>query len=111
MKFTMEQIRNIAKEIMDQFKHQDVLDVDDNASISMAMENGSKIVTKLNYDSIQKIIIKLIYDDLIVEDRLNEEVREILEQYQDEIDDKNLEYSSLFKMIKRKLVKERGLVL
>jgi len=111
VKFTMEQIRNIAKEIMDQFKHQDVLDVDDNASISMAMENGSKIVTKLNYDSIQKIIIKLIYDDLIVEDRLNEEVREILEQYQDEIDDKNLEYSSLFKMIKRKLVKERGLVL
>jgi hypothetical protein len=42
---------------------------------------------------------------------LNEEVRDILEQHQEEINKGNIDYQKMFMMIKRKLAQERGLVL
>jgi hypothetical protein len=49
--------------------------------------------------------------DLMVEDRLNEEVRQILEQYADEIARGSVQYHDMFKLVKAKLVKERKLIL
>jgi len=54
---------------------------------------------------------KLILDELMVEDRLNEEVREILKKYESEIEKGKLDYRKLFEMTKQKLVKQRNLVL
>jgi len=54
---------------------------------------------------------KLILDELMVEDRLNEEVREILKKYEVEIEKGKLDYRKLFEMTKQKLVKQRNLVL
>lgn len=54
---------------------------------------------------------KLILDELMVEDRLNEEVREILKKYEAEIEKSKLDYRKLFEMTKQKLVKQRNLVL
>uniref|UniRef100_A0A7C4AJ32 DUF507 family protein n=1 Tax=Thermodesulfovibrio aggregans TaxID=86166 RepID=A0A7C4AJ32_9BACT len=54
---------------------------------------------------------KLILDELMVEDRLNEEVREILRKYETEIEKGKLDYRKLFEMTKQKLVKQRNLVL
>lgn len=54
---------------------------------------------------------KLILDELMVEDRLNEEVREILRKYEVEIEKGKLDYRKLFEMTKQKLVKQRNLVL
>jgi hypothetical protein len=54
---------------------------------------------------------RVITDDLLVEDRLNEEVKEILRAHTDEIDRGNIDYSRMFAMVKRQLVKERGLIL
>ncbi len=54
---------------------------------------------------------KLILDELMVEDRLNEEVREILRKYEAEIEKGKLDYRKLFEMTKQKLVKQRNLVL
>lgn len=56
-------------------------------------------------------IRRLITDDLMVEDRLNEEVKEILREHTAEIDRGNIDYSRMFTMVKRQLVKERGLIL
>lgn len=111
MRLTKEQIKNIAVEIVNQFAMQDVLDLSDNAIIEIGMEDGTKRVSKLNFDGIMQIIIKLIFDDLIKEDKLNEEVRQIMLEYRDEIDQKNIRYGDLFKMIKKKLANERGIVL
>ena len=47
----------------------------------------------------------------MVEDKLNEEVRQILEAHRDEMRLNNIEYYKMFSIIKRKLVKERGLIL
>lgn len=54
---------------------------------------------------------KLILDELMVEDRLNEEVREILKKYEAEIEKSKLDYRKLFEMTKQKLVKQRNIVL
>jgi hypothetical protein len=56
-------------------------------------------------------IRRLITEDLLVEDRLNEEVKEILRAHTDEIDRGNIDYARMFTMVKKKLVRERGLIL
>ncbi|RME65643.1 MAG: DUF507 family protein [Nitrospirae bacterium] len=54
---------------------------------------------------------ELLMEELTVEDRLNEEVREILKQFEHEIEAKRLDYRKLFEMTKRKLIKERNIVI
>ncbi len=54
---------------------------------------------------------RVLVQDLQVEDRLNEEVREILRGHADQIDRQNIQYHEMFKLIKSKLVRERKLIL
>jgi hypothetical protein len=54
---------------------------------------------------------RLIMDDLLVEDRLNDEVKVILNAHTNEIDRGDIDYSRMFSMVKRQLVRERGLIL
>jgi hypothetical protein len=56
-------------------------------------------------------IRRLITEDLLVEDRLNEEVKNILRAHTSEIDRGNIDYARMFAMVKKQLVKERGLIL
>ena len=56
-------------------------------------------------------MVRVIADDLMVEDRLNEEVRELLRQHMDKIDRANVVYHELFKTLKAKLIRERKLIL
>ena len=58
-------------------------------------------------ERIQRVII----DDLMVEDRLNDEVREILRVHARDMDERRVDYSKMFQLIKSKLVRERGLIL
>jgi hypothetical protein len=52
-----------------------------------------------------------LLEELMVEDRLNDEVREMLKKYEGEIQKGHLDYRKLFDLTKHKLVKERNLVL
>jgi hypothetical protein len=54
---------------------------------------------------------QIILDELMVEDRLNEEVREILKKFEPEIEKGRLDYRKLFELTKQKLVKERNIIL
>jgi hypothetical protein len=54
---------------------------------------------------------ELILDELSLEDRLNEEVRELLKSHALEIEKGRLDYRKLFDLTKQKLIKERNLVL
>lgn len=56
-------------------------------------------------------VARLITDDLLVEDRLNEEVKELLRAHSAAMERDNVDYARLFAMVKRQLVKERGLIL
>ena len=56
-------------------------------------------------------IARVIADDMMVEEKLNEEVREVLVQHSNEMQRSNITYTEMFKMVKKKLAKEKGIVL
>jgi hypothetical protein len=56
-------------------------------------------------------IISLITDEFQKEDKLDQEVREILSTHMEKIRKENIEYQTMFRMIKTKLAKERNIVL
>ena len=69
---------------------------------------------KLEVDSESRVaaaIAKVITDELMVEDRLNEEVRETLIQHAAEMERSNVTYTEMFKMLKRKMAREKGIIL
>jgi hypothetical protein len=69
---------------------------------------------KIEVDSETRVaegLVKVITDELMVEDRLNEEVREVLVQHSGEMERSNITYTEMFKMVKRKLAREKGIVL
>lgn len=81
---------------------------------------GRKIVKtlvreeKIQLDSESRIveaIVKVITDELMVEDKLNEEVRDVLVQHSNEMQRSNITYTEMFKMVKKKLAKEKGIIL
>lgn len=52
-----------------------------------------------------------LVEDLAVEDKLNDEVRELLQKHADALRDSGADYHEAFKRAKAKLVRERKLVL
>jgi hypothetical protein len=62
-------------------------------------------------EQVTSMIKELILEELMVEDRLNDEVREILKKFDSEIEQGRLDYRRLFDMTKHKLVKERDIIL
>jgi len=56
-------------------------------------------------------VANLITDEFQKEDQLDQEVREILGKHMEKIRKENIEYQTMFKMIKTKLAKERNIVL
>jgi len=65
-------------------------------------DNKNRLVESLN---------NLITDEFMNEDKLDQEVREILNQHMEKIRRENIEYQTMFKMIKTKLAKEKDIVL
>jgi hypothetical protein len=53
----------------------------------------------------------VIEGELAKEDQLNQEVRELLKQYQRQIDSGQIDYQRMFTMVKRQLAKERGVII
>jgi hypothetical protein len=69
---------------------------------------------KLELDSEARVVQevgRVITDELMVEDRLNEEVREVLIQHASEMERSNITYTEMFKMLKKKMAREKGIVL
>ena len=56
-------------------------------------------------------LMNLITEEFQKEDKLDQEVREILSEHMEKIRSENIEYQTMFRMIKTKLAKERNMVL
>lgn len=61
--------------------------------------------------SLRERILAVMEAELGVEDRINEEVREILKDYADEMRNTGVSYQDMFKVVKNKLVKDKKAVL
>jgi hypothetical protein len=68
------------------------------------------IIETPNPDAVAESIANLIIDELAVEDRLNDDVRDILEQYSDYMRRENVSYSDMFRRIKTQLITQRKII-
>jgi len=69
---------------------------------------------RIDVDSPPRLVeglVRVITAELALEDKLNDEVREVLIQHSSEMERSNITYTEMFKMVKRKLAKEKGIIL
>jgi hypothetical protein len=71
---------------------------------------GKMIETK-NVDGLTQDVRRVMAEEITIEDRLNEEVREILARYSDEMRRTGVSYQEMYKKVKGQLARERKLIL
>jgi len=69
------------------------------------------IIWEEQQDKLVAVVNNIITDDLMVEDRLNEEVKLLLESKTKDYERSMMDFGRVFQMVKMKLVRERGLIL
>jgi hypothetical protein len=72
--------------------------------------DGGHIETKAPQPVIQRVRLRML-EELTVEDKLNEEVRQILVDHQDEMRRTGVSYQEMYKKVKQQLARDRKLVL
>lgn len=73
--------------------------------------NEELIITEMSRDELAATVTGIIMEELMVENRINDEVREMLKQYDREIELGRLDYRRLFDMTKKKVVRDRGVII
>ncbi|MBM3773961.1 MAG: DUF507 family protein [Acidobacteria bacterium] len=68
------------------------------------------ILETSNAEAVAELITQVVTDELMVEDRLNEEVREILGEYSDYMRREGVSYQEMFRRIKNTLITQRKVV-
>ena len=76
-----------------------------------SLKDKDLIIWEETIDKLETIVAGIIIEDLMVEDRLNEEVKTLLESKTEEYERSMIDYGRVFEMVKSKLVRERGLIL
>ena len=92
MRLTADEIQYISRKIVKTLVAAERLEVDDEARVVEA-------------------ISRVIVEELSVEDRLNDEAREVLAQHMTQMERSDITYSEMFRKVKRELAKKKGIVL
>jgi hypothetical protein len=92
MRLTSDEIEYISRKIVKTLSAEGKLEMDTEARV---VEGIGRVIT----------------EELMVEDKLNEEVREVLIQHASEMERSNVTYTEMFKMVKKKLAREKGIIL
>jgi len=71
---------------------------------------GKMIETK-DVEALTQRVRQVMADEITVEDRLNEEAREILSKYSEEMRRTGVSYQEMYKKVKSQLARERKLIL
>lgn len=72
---------------------------------------SGEMIEAVNPVAVTERVNAAMFDELSLEDRINDEVRAILEQYQEEMRQSGASYQEMFKKIKNELVKKYKAVL
>jgi len=64
-----------------------------------------------NKNKLADDMTNLIIEEFQKEDKLDQEVREILSKHMEKIRKENIEYQTMFRMLKSKLAKEKDIIL
>ncbi len=72
---------------------------------------AGQMIETTSAESLTQRVRQTMREELSVEDRLNEEVRQILSQYTDEMRRSGASYQEMYKKVKAQLARERKLTL
>jgi len=72
---------------------------------------AAEMIEARSADTLSLKIRQTMLEELLVEDRLNEEVRQILSQYADEMRRSGASYQEMYKKVKAQLARDRKLIL
>jgi hypothetical protein len=72
---------------------------------------ASKMIETPSADALTKKVRAAMQDEISIEDRLNEEVRQILTQYADDMRRAGASYQEMYKKVKGELARQRKLIL
>ena len=92
MRLTADEIQYISLRIVKTLVTAGILEVDSDTRVAEA-------------------IGRVIAEELQIEDRLNEEVREMLMQHSSQMERSDITYTEMFKKVKRELAKKKGIIL
>ena len=92
MALRKEYVQLLAKKIVEELVEQEMIEVPEGLDLA-------------------EQLFQVMDAEVSLEDRINEEVRMLLNQYQDQMRQSGASYQEMFKLIKNKLVRERKLVL
>ena len=76
----------------------------------LVIKLSPQIIETTQPQAVSELISTVIVDELQVEDRLNEEVREILSQYSDYMRREGVSYQEMFRRIKNTLISQRKVI-
>ena len=72
---------------------------------------AAKMIETKSVEKLTTQVRQVMADEITVEDRINEEVREILAKYSDEMKRTGVSYQEMYKKVKGQLARERKLIL
>jgi hypothetical protein len=72
---------------------------------------AAKMIETKKVENVTQQLRQTMADEVTIEDRLNEEVREILARYSDEMQRTGVSYQDMYKKVKGQLARERKLIL
>ena len=72
---------------------------------------AAKMIETKNAEELTQRVRQVMAEEITIEDRLNEEVREILSRYADEMQRTGVQYQEMYKKVKGQLARERKLIL
>ena len=68
-----------------------------------------KVILKTEESKLIENIADILLKDLHLEEEINSQVREILKEHSQKLNNANVDYNKMFNMIKRKIMEEKGL--
>ena len=80
-------------------------------SLATRLQEEGLVAIVGNRKALVEQIDRAIIEELSVEDRLNAEVRQLLNAYEQDIEQGHVDYQKMFTMVKSKLARERGIIL
>jgi hypothetical protein len=72
---------------------------------------AGKMIEVKNAEATTQQVRQVMAEEVTIEDRVNEEVREILAKYSEEMRTSGVSYQEMFKKVKGQLARERKLIL
>lgn len=79
-------------------------------AIAKGLVNDNVIITE-DKEKLVKQIEEIVAKELVKEDQLDEQVKDILKDKLDEIRNTNVDYYEMFKMVKSKLAQKENIVI